>query len=294
MRRGLQAFLLALLLVAPALAQDSFVRLQRDKAGKARALQTAIVRMKSRSGQVVDLVAVTHVADKAYYQKLSKHLGANYQCVLYEMVLDIPKSVAHQNRMRELIGREKKQPVIDTSKSGNDPVSTFQLKLASLLGLEFQLPLINYNQPNFVHADLTLEEFNEAMTARAETPASLLKKLFTTSASSHDTPEEKAMARLPLLKIIASGPTPAEQKVLKAGMAADFSDLTDTMQSLEGSALLADRNQRVMDVLKQRIGRGDTKIAIFYGAAHMADFRSRLQKMGWKRVSTDWLSAWKL
>lgn len=293
MKLLLRSLLLVLLLSATSLAQESFVKLQRDKTGKAQALQTAISRLKLPSGQTVDLVAVVHVADKAYYGKVNKHLGG-YQTVLYEMVLDIPQSAAHQNRMRQLIGKSKKQPKIDTSKGGNDPVSLFQRKLAELLGLEFQLPLIDYNRDNFVHADLTLKEFEKAMAAKKQSASSLLKTFLDGAGKKPDTPEEKAMAKLSMLKILSLGPTPQEQKILKAGLAADFSDLSDSMAEMEGTALLSTRNQRVMDILKERLAQGDKQFAIFYGAAHMPDLRERLKKQGWKPVSIDWLSAWKL
>lgn len=275
-----------------ALAQERFTRLNRDQAGKPKALQTAIVRYQAGDA-TVDLVSVVHIGDKGYYQKLDKRLG-EYQAVLFEMVLDVPQSVLHQNRMRQLIGREQKPLEIDTSKGGNDPLSLFQQKLADILGLEFQLPLITYNRKGFYHADLTLKEFEKAMAAKKQSPTSILKSFLKDAGKTSDTPEGKAMAKLSLLKIAALGPTPAERKILKTGLAAEFSDLDSELTGMEGEALLLTRNNRALQVFRDRVKRGDRKLAIFYGAAHMPDLGKKLRRQGWKPISTTWLDAWKL
>jgi hypothetical protein len=50
-----------------------------------------------------------------------------------------------------------------------------------------------------------------------------------------------------------------------------------------------------MKVLKKEIDRGQKKIAIFYGAAHMPDFEKRLRdELGLVPVSTTWMPAWDL
>ena len=69
-------------------AKTRYIQLKRDKAGKAEALQTAVVRFVPESGDseiIVDLIGAVHVGDRLYYQKLNK-LFENYDVLLYELV----------------------------------------------------------------------------------------------------------------------------------------------------------------------------------------------------------------
>jgi len=48
-------------------------------------------------------------------------------------------------------------------------------------------------------------------------------------------------------------------------------------------------------VMRQQVARGRQRIAIFYGAAHMADFDERLRKdFDLQPVETTWVEAWNL
>ena len=54
-------------------------------------------------------------------------------------------------------------------------------------------------------------------------------------------------------------------------------------------------NAAAIDVLRQEIAAGKRKIAIFYGAAHMNDFDTRLREdFQLEPVETDWIEAWDL
>ena len=44
--------------------------------------------------------------------------------------------------------------------------------------------------------------------------------------------------------------------------------------------------------LSERLEKGDKKLGIFYGAAHMPDFEQRLQKLGFKLTRKQWRTAW--
>lgn len=284
--------IILLLLSQTCLAQQGYLKLVRSGDGEPKKLQTGIARFTSPSGQVVDLVSVIHVGDKSYYERLNKHFKG-YQSVLYEMVLDVPRSVEHQNEIRELLGREKKEPKIDTSKGGRDPVSRFQQKLAEILAMKHQMEVIDYSVDNFRHADLTLEEFEEAMAEKKASPLAMLKSLF--QADDEETPPEyKKILKLPILSILARGPKPQERHTIKVGLAAYFAQYRDIGKDVQGEVLIGLRNKKAIEVLEHRLGKGDKKVAIFYGAAHMPDFSTRLKKMGFKAVSRNWISAWSL
>ena len=58
---------------------------------------------------------------------------------------------------------------------------------------------------------------------------------------------------------------------------------------------ITDRNAAALAVLEKRIARGDRRIAIFYGAAHMDDFDRRLREdFSLQPGETVWLEAWDL
>ncbi|MCA9778274.1 MAG: hypothetical protein KC800_16220 [Candidatus Eremiobacteraeota bacterium] len=291
MNRLLYVLITAFLLFTPCFADEGYIRLVRGADGKPTELQTAIARFAAKNGTTVDLVGVIHVGDQVYYQKLDKHFN-NYQSVLYEMILDVPKSVSHQNDVRELLGRERKEPRVDTTKGGRDSLSLFQQKLADVLGLEFQLPNIDYTRQNFHHADLTLQEFDKAMAGKKQSPLELLKSLFEVG-NFEGPPEYEQLADLPLLRIIAQGPTPQEQRTLKIGMGALLAESDVLSAELENEVVIGQRNERALEVLQERMERGEIQFAVFYGAAHMADFSERLRTMGFKPVSKNWVRAWK-
>src|ERR1700741_2648233 len=86
--------MLVLLFLAPTLAtaepnpDSSFLPIQRDKSREPVALQTAIAKYVPASGAKgaeIDLVAVVHIGEKAYYERLSKEFE-KYDTVLYELV----------------------------------------------------------------------------------------------------------------------------------------------------------------------------------------------------------------
>lgn len=290
--RRLLFFAIFLFLALSALGEEGYIRLQRDADGTPTELQTAIARFVSEDGTVVDLIGIIHVGDKVYYQKMDRHLN-NYESVLYEMVLDVPKSVSHQNDVRELLGREPEEPKIDTSKGGRDSVSRFQQKLAEVLGLQYQLLNIDYTRTSFHHADLTAEEFRKAMLGKEESPLEILKSLLEASRF-EGPPEYEKLADLPLFSIITRGPTRQEQQTLKVGLGALLAESDVLASEVQNEVVIGKRNERALEVLQKRMARGDKEFALLYGAAHMPDFSKRLRALGFKPVSKSWTRAWDL
>ena len=283
---------LLLLAVQSVWAQQNYVRLVRDSQNRPKYLQTAVARFQSQDGVIVDLVSVVHIADASYYKKLNKHLD-NYEAVLYEMVLDIPRSFEHQNEIRDLLGKEKKEPRIDTRRGGHDALSLYQKKMAAVLGLEFQQSLINYSKDHFYHSDLTKDEFDEAMTGeKGESAGDLLTSLFEESSS--PVPEMTEAMKLPLLKIVTLGPSDKERKILKLGVGASLAQAVDPAVEIQGDVLIGQRNARALEVLEKRLAAGDKKLAIFYGAAHMPDISLRLRQAGYKPIFRNWMTCWTL
>jgi hypothetical protein len=138
--------LLVLLFLAPTLAaaepnpESSFLRIQRDESREPVALQTVIAKYVPASGAKgveIDLVAVVHIGEKAYYERLNKEFE-NYDTVLYELVA--PEGI--------------KPPKSGEQKSDN-PLVMLQQGMKFFLRLEHQLEVVDYGKANFIHADLS-------------------------------------------------------------------------------------------------------------------------------------------
>ena len=85
--------LLVLVFLLPTLAAaqptpESFIRIERDENREPVALQTVIAKyvpVGSATGVEIDLVAVVHIGEQAYYRRLNREFQ-KYDAVLYELV----------------------------------------------------------------------------------------------------------------------------------------------------------------------------------------------------------------
>jgi hypothetical protein len=215
-----------------------------------------------------------HVADRAYYEELNR-LFAKYDAVLYELVAPqgtrIPKG---------------------GGAGSSHPVSVLQNAMTRVLDLEFQLRAVDYTKSNLVHADLSGEQLAGAMRDRGESFWTILARVM-----GHAMADQKDYtvtdARLVMALFDKN-----RSMALKRVLAEDFLDLEGSIQAIEGpngSAIIADRNKAALKVLRSQIDGGKRKIAIFYGAGHMADFQDRLRdEFALAPISTRWLTAWNL
>lgn len=266
-----------------------FLRLSRDADGELASLDTSIVeytedpRAAARAGRrpvTVDLVAAVHLGGADYYETLDR-LFADYDAVLYELV-------APENDRVPKPGRKP-----------SGAIGSAQQGLTRLLGLQFQLEKIDYAAANFVHADLSPREFQQAMKKRGESWWSMFSKLMRESMER----AEQGQAAAPEVSVgdlfgLLFGGGADRQVKLRRLMAEQFTDmdvLTSAFGGEEGSTLITDRNAAALAVLEKRIAAGDDRIAIFYGAAHMDDFDRRLRDdFGLQPGETVWLEAWDL
>jgi hypothetical protein len=106
-----------------------------------------------KGGTTVDLVSVVHLGDKAYFENLNTFLK-DYDLVLYEMVGG-KYSPPPANAASAPAGIEEMASV-----------RGIQQMASQFLELEFQLNGIEYDSPNFVHADVDASEYAALMTAR--------------------------------------------------------------------------------------------------------------------------------
>jgi hypothetical protein len=264
---------------------NKFIRIRRDSSGQPTALETAVVRFTSKSGDgglVVDLVSAVHVADRAYYEKLNERLD-QYDVVLYELVAPegtrIPKG-----------GR----------RNSDNPIAFLQQLATLVLDLDLQTEQIDYTRKHFVHADLSPEQMAEAIRNRGDDGVTLFLSIAADLLRQQNRQELKkgksAQAPEPDVDLLSMVLDPDGAAKLKRLMAEQM----EALESPDGgigatlsTILIADRNKAAMKVLGRELAKGKKKIAIFFGAAHMPDFEKRLaEDFGLTRQREEWLQAW--
>jgi hypothetical protein len=261
-------------------AAGRFLRLARAQDHTPAALETAIVRFAPADGKrrtpTVDLVAAVHIADRNYYEQLNREFEG-YDAVLYE-----------------LIAPEESKVPLPSSPGSSHPISLLQNGMKDILALEFQLKQIDYTRKNMVHADMSPDEFSDAMRKRGESLMTMLARMIGYALTRQGESGQGADNMQLLLALFDNNRALA----LKRALAEQFESSEGLMMALEGpagSTLIDGRNKVALEVLRKEIAAGRQKIAIFYGAAHMSDFQARLrEEFGLAPVNTRWLAAWNL
>jgi hypothetical protein len=307
--------LLGCFLVSWARAQTSaaaptFTFLRSAKVDGRLALQTRTVayRPANGSGPTVLLVGVAHLGTPEYYAALQKRLDAE-TVVLFEGV--------HEKNMKMGKGAA-------TVSGGVQP------ELAKGLGLVFQLDAIDYSRPNFVGSDMTWNGLQSAYNGTSAADSAAAEDDSGDSAPSAGS-DDSAPAASPKSKTAATGNLMQQMtdamsgegamaKTLQqfSGLMSSSSQMQETMklviiQTMGQAAellnlaqtqspemkklmtvLLTERNGIVMRDLKARLARMSSgqSIALFYGAGHMNELSSRLEKeLGYRPVQEVWDTA---
>lgn len=182
-----------------------------------------------------------------------------------------------------------------------------QAMAKKILGLEFQLDAIDYGAPNFVHADLDWEQFEELADGQQEDFASLLARAM-------ELLESGALPGLPsgeaaleqLLQTMLLAVTTGNSAELKRTVAPVLGEAEGFIAELEaegGTIVIGERNRHVVEQLEKALA-GDgvgvaggrsappRSVAIFYGAGHMPDLEERLLARGFAKEDSGWLDAW--
>lgn len=258
-----------IILAVSACAGD-FLRVDEDP-GAAR-LQTAVTRYE-KDGVKVDLLGAIHIADKAYYQELTARFS-KYDVLLFEMIGG--EKFAAGNEPDAIVDKEE-------NLSGLHQIYEM---IAGFLKLSGQVESIDYTTKNFVHADLTVEEFSQKQAQRNE---SLLGFAMKAGKLDPNAPNQPDPAKL--LKALLTG----NSNLLKLELIHTLGQGDDQIAAFAGtSVIISDRNNRCLDVMKREVAAGHKNIGIFYGAAHFPDMEKRLLELGFKRTVQEWLTAWNI
>jgi hypothetical protein len=266
-------------IAAEGLPESKFIRVRRDDQRRPAAMETAVVHYAAaaRAGVAVDLVGAVHVGDQAYYDGLNK-LFEGYDVVLYELVAPEGTKVPKGGR---------KTP-------STHPIGIMQEGMSSILELSHQLNCVDYTKTNFVHADMSPDDFNKTMEDRGESFFQMFLRLMGTGIAQNASGAGGVSDAALLMALFSKD----RAIMLKTVMAEQFESLDGQMAALDGpggSTIITERNKRCFEVLDKQLAAGKKRIAIFYGAGHLPDMERRLvADYGFKRSSESWLAAWQL
>jgi hypothetical protein len=267
------------------LGQD-WVRLEYDDAGKLIGMQTAIVRYAANKGgkeapkstTTVDLIGAVHIGDIAYYRQLNEHFK-QYDALLYELVA--PEGT--------VVPRGK-------GTSNAHPIGALQNAIKSLLELDHQLEQVDYTRSNFVHADMSPDQFVQAMRDRNEGFLQMYFRLLGQAMAHQSELTAKGESLdVELFSALFASDRPRRLKMALAKQLAEMESLMTSLGGEDGTVIITDRNKMALKVLRKQLDSGKRKVGIFYGAGHLNDMDQRLRDdFGLEPVSITWVTAWNL
>jgi len=261
-------------------AKTQFLRVQKGPNNEPVALQLANARYVPIDGipnnMYVDLISAVHIADKSYYENLNE-LFKSYDVVLYELVAEEGTRVGDPNATK-----------------GKSLLSSVQQSMKDILGLSFQLEEVDYSPNNFVHADISPEDFKNSMDEKGESFVSMFMRMWLVGLQQQAT-NPNAVNNIQLISALLS---PNRERDLKIIAAKQFIEMDPVMNALEGdkgSTIVSTRNLKALKVLRQEIEKGHKTFAIFYGAAHMPEMEKVMMKeFKLKPDQVNWVDAWDL
>src|SRR4051812_22191720 len=267
------------------IGQD-WVRMKYDADGEPIAMQTAIVRYtpaklngKAITRRVsVDLIGAVHIGDVAYYRQLNERFK-QYDALLYELVAPEGTKVA--------LGR---------GTSNAHPIGALQNLAKDFLELDHQLEYVDYTRPNFIHADMSPDEFQKAMTDRNESFFQMYFKLMGAAMAQQSKMAAKGESSdADLFTALFAADRPRRLKIILGKQLSEMESLMVSFGGEEGSVIISERNKKALGVLKQQLAHGKKRVGIFYGAGHLSDMDKHMcADFHMQPESITWLTAWDL
>ncbi len=256
-----------------------FLRVKRDHGSKPIAMQTSVTRyiktLENDEKLLVDLIGVVHIGNQDYYEKLNE-IFENYDVVLYELVAPEGTRIPKGGEMDD----------------GLNPLAALQRGMKSVLELEFQLDHIDYSRDNFVHADMTPEEFVESM---AKNDESIVGMLFKAIGQSLAAQGRSGPSDADLMMALMSNNRGARLRQIAAEQMQNLESGMVIFQGKDGSTIINHRNRKAFTILDREVENGHRRIGVFYGAGHLPDMEDLLIKdRAMKRAGQFWLDAWDL
>lgn len=260
-----------------------YIRAVQDE--KSARLETAITRFE-KDGVKVDLIGAVHIADESYYDALNEGFKL-YDVVLFEAVGGEKLVEMRKRRAAKKQRPQLEQPAPEGKAADNGAalnlISSAVSAAARFLELEQQMIGIDYMADNFVHADVTLQEFRDLQEKKKETLMGTL-----VSAQFKAQPKNN-----PNMLRIIKGLVTGNANTVKKELLQSLAEGDEQVQELFGeSVIILDRNLKALWVLENEVAKNHDLIAIFYGAAHFPHMEQELVKRGYQRTKQTWLPAW--
>ncbi len=260
--------------------KTEFLRIKKDEKDVPVSLQLANARYVPESGipngMYVDLISAVHIADKSYYENLNE-LFKSYDVVLYELVAEEGTKVGDKN-----------------AGEGKSFLSAIQHGMKDVLGLTFQLDEVDYSPENFVHADISPDDFKKSMDDKGESFFSMFLNMWLVGLQQQATNPD-AVNDVELIMAMFSDNRERDLKIIAAQQFMSMEPVMKSIEGDQGSTILAARNLKALKVLREEIEKGNKTFAIFYGAAHMPEMaRVMMKEFKLKPDQVNWIDAWDL
>lgn len=280
-------------------------RLDRNARNVPTRLSTSIVRYSGRyrgeDGATrdvsVDLIGAIHIAESEYYDALNAAFR-EYETVVFELVVgrgvDVRATLEESRRQKPQI-----------SGSPFDAISLSQQLLGDALGLSYQIDGIDYLAPNMRRGDAFAEDFLLKVLSNGDVPNFFLGAFFQAAldrsagktagwaiACAVAKDKRTAFRRLVAAELAASETAALDES--SSALPENVEDVEKLDEKERENALIHYRNKFAVDGAREELDVGRTKIAIFYGAAHLPDLARRLEtEFGLKRDGEPrWIPAW--
>ncbi len=265
---------------APDAIPSDFVRFV--EAGDGGRLETAITRYRKDDVEVTFFAAV-HIADAACYAALNDRF-TTCDALLYE-----------------LVAAPDERPGKGQKERGFSPISLLQRGLKTSLELAFQLDEVDYQAKNFVHADMTPQEFEHSMSERGESMLSIMWEMMQQGsrqqreqAGERDGDgEDDGAAKPKPFDLVAAFRSGEGRHLLRMTFGTQLEQVESMMAGGKGSTLLEGRNEKCLEVLRRELAAGKKRLGVYYGAAHFPHMERRLvEDLGFAKAGHEWLLAW--
>ena len=245
-------------------APRPFVRfLENDEGGF---LQVLVATYKS-GDRTLTLYGCVHVADRSFYEGMQKSFR-KLDALLYELVAE-----------------PDVRPFPEMETDGEHWLSIVQNGMGSGLALQGQFACMDYRMKNFVHADMTDEEWLNAL---GQAGKSELGELMVGGFVEPDREAEAKQKPVDLVKAFRNGQGISQLRIMMGRVLCSPDGVSE-----QPTVIIHGRNEKCLAVLKVQLDAGKKNLGIFYGAAHMEHLEQRLLKgFGWKRVKEEWVNAW--
>jgi hypothetical protein len=161
--------------------------------------------------------------------------------------------------------------------------------MGTYLRLQYQTDGIDYHTKNFVHADVSMDEFVRLQEEKGESFMKLFQKAIEAQMGRTATKEEEPTGGQLLLALLGDS---SGIKITMARMLAKVETIGAELGFGPDSVIVGERNRVALEIFDREVKAGRNNLAIFYGAAHLPDMELRLEKRGFHRAGERWITAW--